>query len=159
MRIEDRRLGATVLLGGEQAGQLSAFGGEVVRARIEHLGDGPPSRPGGQGALLGQGRRAAGVAQGVHEFDGGDVRAGTRLGPGRHQNVGAGGKVGGAAELIGCRLRFRWRGRRGDGRGHRECGRGLAAVVCEVLDRQFGRCRGGRVVNEIVNHVGEVVEE
>ncbi|BBZ31184.1 hypothetical protein MMAD_54790 (plasmid) [Mycolicibacterium madagascariense] len=93
------------------------------------------------------------------KFDGGDVRAGTRLGPGRHQNVGAGGKVGGAAELIGCRLRFRWRGRRGDGRGHRECGRGLAAVVCEVLDRQFGRCRGGRVVNEIVNHVGEVVEE
>jgi hypothetical protein len=91
----------------------------------------------------------------VHEFDGGDVRAGARFGAGGDQNVGAGGKVGGAAELLGrgwCRRLDSAYG----GRGDRGCGGGFAGAAGQSLGRRVGRCRCGRVVNEIV---GEVVEE
>ena len=155
MSIEDRRLRATVLLGGEQAGQLSAFGGEVVGTGVEHLGDGSPSRPGGQGALLGQRRWTPGGAQGVHEFDGGDVRAGARFGAGGDQNAGAGGKVGGAAELLGRGWSRRLDSAHG-GRGDRGDRGGFAGVAGQRLGRRVGRCRCGRIVNEIL---GEVVEE
>jgi hypothetical protein len=91
----------------------------------------------------------------VDEFDGGDVRAGARFGAGGDQNVGAGGKVCDAAELLGCRW-FRRFGSALGGCGDLGCGGGFAGVAGQRLGRQVGRCRGGRIVNEIV---GEVVEE
>jgi hypothetical protein len=76
-------LGATVLLGGEKAGDLGAFGAEVFVAGVEHLGYRSPPGPGGQDALFGQCRRSVRVAQRVDELDGGDVGAGARFGAGR----------------------------------------------------------------------------